>query len=113
MELEHLSDADNALVGQALPAVADGPFFDEWEFHTLFGLTRSEVRAIADAWPNVELTSTDVRLAVNNSLNNLLGYPHQQDSVWLQWISVDRRQLNELFSRLRGRADQSYFERMS
>jgi hypothetical protein len=113
MELELISDADKALVGQALRAAADGPFFDEWEFQTLFGLTRSEVRAVADAWPNVELQSTNVHLAVNNTLNNLLGYPHRQDSVWSEWISVDRRQLDELFSRLRGGTGGSYFERMS
>jgi hypothetical protein len=113
MNLEQLSDADIAVIGQALRAAADGPFFDECEFHTLFGLTRSEVRDIADAWPNVELRSSNVHLAVNNSLNNLLGYPHRQDSVWSEWIPVNRRQLGELFSRLRGGADGSHFERMS
>jgi len=112
MEIEHLSDADKAIIGQALRATADGPFFDEWEFHTLFGLTRTEVRAVADAWPNVELTNANVLLAVNNSLNNLLGYPHHQDSAWSQWISVDRPRLDELFCRLRGRAGEAYFERM-
>ncbi|HXX21062.1 MAG TPA: hypothetical protein VEJ46_16795 [Candidatus Acidoferrum sp.] len=113
MNLEHLSDGDKAAVGQALRAAADGPFFDEWEFHTLFGLTRSEVRAVADAWPNVDLLSAKVQLAVNSAFNNLLGYPHRQDSVWSQWISVSRSQLDELFSRLRGRAGERYFERMS
>jgi len=107
MNLEHLPDAERAVVGQALRAAADGPFFDDDEFHTLFGLTRAEVRNVADAWPNVELQSEDVQLAVNNSLNNLLGYPHRQDSVWSEWISVNRRQLDELFSRLRGHAGES------
>ncbi|MGB9067819.1 MAG: hypothetical protein WCC21_04560 [Candidatus Acidiferrales bacterium] len=95
MNFEHLSDADRAVLGQALRAAADGPFFDDEEFHTLFGLTRSEVRGVADAWPNVEFQSEDVQLAVNNSLNNLLGYPHRQDSVWSEWISVNPRQLDE------------------
>lgn len=100
MSLDHLSDADKALVGRALRAAVDGPFFPEWEFHTLFGLMRSEVRAVADAWPNIDLTTENVALAVNNSLNNLLGYPHRQDSVWSQWISVDRLKLSELLRRL-------------
>jgi hypothetical protein len=56
---------------------------------------------IADAWPEITAISEDVALAVNNSFNNLLGYPHGKDSVWSEWISVDRTQLNELFSRLR------------
>jgi hypothetical protein len=112
MDLGQLSDGDKALVGQVLRAAVDGPFFPEWEFHTLFGLTRSEVRAVADAWPNLDLTSEDVALAVNNSLNHLLGYPHRQHSVWFQWISADPAQLADLLSRLRGSAGESYFERL-
>jgi len=115
MELEKLSDADKAVVGQALRAAADGPFFDDCEFHTLFGLTRSEVRAIADVWQNVELQDDDVDLAVNNSFVDLWGYPHGQgqDSVWSEWISVNRLRLGELFDCLRGRSGESHFERMS
>lgn len=101
MSLDHLANADKTVVGQALRAAADGPFFPEWEFHTLFGMERNEVRAVADAWPNVDHTNANVVLAVNNSLNNLLGYPHGQDSVWSQWISVERPRLDELLSRLR------------
>jgi len=102
MMFENLSDADKAIVGQALRAAADGPFFPDWEFHTLFGLERSEVRAIADAWPEILASPEDVTAAVNNAFNNVLGYPHRKDAVWPQWISIDRRQLNELFSRIRG-----------
>jgi hypothetical protein len=107
MEFESLSSVEKAIVGQALRAAADGPFFPDWEFHTLFGLERSEVRAIADAWPEPTASSGEVERAVNNSLNNLLGYPHKCDAVWSQWISVDRQQLEELFHRLRGLRDNS------
>jgi len=100
MNFDHLSDADKAVVGQALRAAVDGPFFPEWEFHTLFGLARSEVRAVADAWPNVDSTDANVALAINNSLVNLVGYPHGQDSAWSQWISVEPPKLEELRRRL-------------
>jgi hypothetical protein len=102
MNLENLSDAETAVVGQALRASADGPFFPDWEFHTLFGLTRTEVRAVADAWPNVELQDDDVDSAVHSSLLNLWGYPHGhgEDSVWSEWISISRQQLGEVFDRL-------------
>lgn len=113
MDFDSLSEADKKTLGQALRAAADGPFFPDWEFHTLFGLQRTEVRAIADAWPHVESLPHDVIVAVTNSLNNLLGYPHGADTVWSQWISVDREQLDELFGRLRGRRDgERYFDRM-
>ena len=112
MHLEDLTDTDKAVVGQALRAAADGPFFPDWEFHTLFGLTRSEVRAIADAWPNVPLASESVALAVDNSLNNLLGYPHRQDSLWSEWISFEQDQLDELLNRLQDGKRGRYFERL-
>ena len=113
MDLCRLSDDDKTLVGQVLHAAVDGPFFPEWEFHTLFGLMRSEVRAVADAWPNVDLTSEEVTLAINNSLNHLLGYPHRKHSVWSQWISASPAQLDDLLSRLRGCSDESYFKRLT
>lgn len=112
MGLEHLSDSDKTTLGQALRAAADGPFFPEWEFHTLFGLTRTEVRALADAWPTIDLTNPNIELAASTALNNLLGYPHGQDSAWFQWISVERRELDELLGRLQGSGNKSYFERL-
>jgi len=112
MDLDRLSPSDRALISEVLRAAVDGPFFPEWEFHTLFGLMRSEVRAIANAWPNVDLTSPDAAVAVDNPLNNLLGYPHGKDGVWSQWISVGRSQIAELLNRLRGSAGESYFERL-
>jgi hypothetical protein len=112
MDLHRISDSDKAIVGQALRAAADGPFFPDWEFDTIFGLTRNEVRAIAHAWPNVELNRADVAVAVNNSLNNLLGYPLDEAEGWNRWISVSPSQLGELFCRLRNSASESYFDRL-
>jgi hypothetical protein len=112
MDFDHLSEMDKVIIGQALRASVDGPFFPDWEFHTLFGLERSAVRAIADAWPELTAPAENVTLAVNNSLNNLLGYPHRKEGVWSEWLSVDPRQLNELFSRLRGSSNERYFDRL-
>src|SRR5882724_6423383 len=51
--------SDEAIIGQCLRAAAE----------------REEIRRIADAWPewDDEVQQAD---AVNNTLNNLLGYPH-------------------------------------
>ena len=112
MDLDSLSDLDKGIVGQALRAAANGPFFPDWEFHTLFGLERDRVREIADAWPKQVAPPEEMTVAVNNSLNNLLGYPHGIDAEWSHWISVDPNQLNELFNRLRERRDERFFDRM-
>ncbi len=112
MDFNTLSDVDKAVVGQALRAAADGPFFPDWEFQTLFGLKHSDVCAIADAWPDPTASPEVVEIAVNNSLNNLLGYPHNMDAVWSIWISIDRHHLNEMFNRLRHGRDECFFDRM-
>jgi hypothetical protein len=68
------------LIGNCLRAAADGPFFEDWEFATLFGLERAEVKRIAEEWPKVDADDAIVARAVQNSLNNLLGYPHGMDA---------------------------------
>ncbi len=112
MNLEALAEPEKAIIGNVLRAPADGPFFPDWEFGTLFGLERSKVRAIADTWPDADSTPQEVSLAVNGSLNNLLGYPHGMDAVWSQWIPVDPRKLRELFTRLRDHREETFFDRM-
>jgi hypothetical protein len=112
MDFDSLSEADKAILGQALRAAADGPFFPDWEFHTLFGLERVKFRAIAHAWPKPVASREEMTMAVNNSLHNLLGCPHGMDAEWSHWISVNRHQLNELFNRLRGDHDDRLFDRL-
>ena len=63
------------VIGRCLSAWADGPFIDDWEFQTVTGLDRDEVRSVRDTWPMI----TDLPLAdhaVRAALGQLLGYPH-------------------------------------
>ena len=53
MPLADLSPEERNIVLECLRGAAEGPFFPDWEFQTLFGLTRKEVKDIADAWPTV------------------------------------------------------------
>lgn len=112
MRFERLSKAESRIVGEVLRAAADGPFFPDWEFQTLFGLERKEVRQIADGWPLPMMDPQTVIAAVNNSFNMLLGYPYRKDIEWSDWISVDRARVVELFNKLRGRRKESFFDRM-
>jgi hypothetical protein len=93
------SDSDFQAFRDSLVAAARGPFFPDWEFHTLFGLERAEVESIADALTPATPLSGDVALALNNAMGNLLGYPHGQDAVWSQWLSVTPAELQVIFSR--------------
>ena len=84
-----LDDDDLEVIAGCLAATVNGPFFPEWEFHTLFGLVRSEVAEVAAAWPSLPRLTPDwcaspeafQRKAVNNAVNNLLGYPHGHHAV--------------------------------
>ncbi len=69
------------VMGRCLRAAADGPFFEDREFSTLFGLSRSEVRLVAERWPDVDRSDTAVDAAITNSMVNLLGYPHGDDEA--------------------------------
>jgi len=109
VNLETLEPSERDLIAQCLRASAVGPFFPEWEFSTLFGLERAEVRAIADAWPVIaDREKTEV--AINNALNNLVGYPHGGEGVWSKWISAPRTELLRLLSKLRGAPPAGYFD---
>ena len=95
------SSADYLAYKESLVAAARGPFFPEWEFHSLFGFDRLEFEAIADSFsPGTPLTG-DVALALNGAMGNLIGYPHNLEAIWHQWLSVTPVELQAIFSRWR------------
>lgn len=96
-----LNKHETQVVLECLKATTQGPFFPDWEFSTLFGLSREEVAEVAAAWPNVDQDSKTVVVAINNSLNNLLGYPHGCQEVWDDYISVPPEELGAMYARWR------------
>jgi PAS domain-containing protein len=77
---------------------------ESWgEFRAIFGLDRDEVARIGKEWPD-RCEGEDVELAVNNAMNNLLGYPHRCDHVWSDYISVSPRELRDIYRRWRARS---------
>jgi hypothetical protein len=92
---------------ESLLAAARGPFFPDWEFHSLFGLDREQVESIADSFSPTTLHSGDVALALNNAMGNLLGYPHRQEAAWSQWLSVTPAELQVIFSRWRASGNEA------
>jgi hypothetical protein len=94
------TDYEVTVVAACLRAAADGPFFPDWEFTTIFGFTRDEIRAFADSWPTSSDEPVESR-AINASLNNLLGYPHGLDAGWSNWIPAARDDVEALFTKIR------------
>src|SRR5690242_2616266 len=102
MALTNLTTAEQQVVLECLNAAATGPFFPDSEFETLFGVSRADVIAIVESWTKVNETAEGVSVAINNSMNNLLGYPHRHDREWSQFISVGREEVARIFRKWRG-----------
>src|SRR5437879_3131620 len=96
-----LTDREAGVVLRCVRAAVDGPFFPEWEFHTLFGLRRAEVAAVAARWPDIDDADEDVRLAINNSLNNLLGYPHDEPEAFRDRVGESVQEVERIFAKWR------------
>ena len=111
-----LARQDTTIIEGCLRAAVEGPFFSDRLFHTLFGLERSEVAAVLQQWPEVQDTET-AYLAINNAINNLLGYPHRAtEEDWDAFVPVSREELRLFFSNWRGRrrpdSAQGFFDAM-
>ena len=100
--LASLTERERELVFECLRAASDGPFFPDWEFSTLFGLEREQVRRIAASAPHIDDSREEAALAINNSLANLLGYPHHQECAWSQFISASSEEVSRVFDKWRG-----------
>jgi len=99
--LSNLDQSEREIVRQCLSATVNGPFFPEWEFHTLFGMERDEVESILESWPDLNEANVAVQLAINNSLGNLIGFPHGREKEWPHFISVSSEAVEGIFRKWR------------
>ena len=107
--MRNLDERELRIIQECLFAAVRGPFFPDWEFATLFGLSRGQVARVADRWPESALND-EIALAVNNTLVNLTGYPHGEEDSWDHYISAPRSSVKELlqkWNRLAGQDDES------
>lgn len=93
MGISHLSKDERNVVFECLLAASEGPFFPEWEFHTLFGIERARLKEILGSWPDIDESQEDVQLAIQNSMGNLVGYPHGKDGDWSKYISASPQEV--------------------
>lgn len=101
---------DRRLAAACLRAAADGPFFPDWEFETLTGASREEVRANAGMWESASPPTSTMHAIARGGLTNLLGYPHGRAADLCGLVGHSREDLNQLLAALR-RAQQTEDER--
>ena len=104
MSLANLTSRERDVVRECLRAAVESPFFPEWEFQTIFGLGRDDVNRVLHSWPDLDEGDEFVVRAINNSFNNLLGYPvRNKQSLWPKYISVSGIELARIFDKWKGR----------
>ena len=100
-----LPAAEWDLVGLCVRAAADGPFFDDDEYQTLFGFGRAEMQRVAREWSQVPRghdLSREVIAAAAGALNNLAGYPHGRDAELVAWTGMSRPDIRRLANAVTG-----------
>ena len=103
MPLNDLTKDEREVIGECLRASVNGPFFPMWEFHTLFGLEHQEVAEIAFGSMPLDDTREDVKIAINNAMNTLTGYPHRcGEEIWRQFISVPPDEVRRILKKWKG-----------
>jgi len=103
-----LSHEDLELLRLALAAACRGPFFEDWEFGTLMGVTRSEMGEVVAAMSTTPVRWPDEApeffgVAANNALVNLWGYPlseREVEALAADW-GVQRPDIGEFLDRQR------------
>ena len=113
MALSDLTQAERYVVRSCLRAAVDGPFFPDPEFHTIFGLTRDDLAGILDRWPTLDdREGTDAHLAINNAFNNLLGYPHGEETAWSKYVATTPQEVARVFAKWKSKPVKGYFSEL-
>lgn len=111
MALNNLTDAETEVVFECLRCVATGEvILNDWEFQTVFGIEFETLEKIVQALPHIDESQEETQLAINNTLNNLLGYPHGCHVQLSNYISVPQTEVARIFLKWRGEPIDDYFE---
>ena len=101
MSFHDLTLNEKNIVRECLKAALDGPFFPDWEFQSLFGIEREELKKIVQDWPRIDPSDEVVVSAIHNSIVNLTGYPHGKVKEWEQYISVSQDEVIKVLEKLK------------
>ena len=96
-----LNDEDKRIIAECLRAASEGPFFPDWEFPSLMGAEREEVKQLLDKIPNIDWNDDQNKTILINCLNNILGYPHQLDVELGRYLSVDIERVEGIIAKIR------------
>jgi len=111
MVLRNLNSDETEVVRKCLKCIADGKvILHDWEFQTIMGITTEEFLNIYELWPEVDEKDELVEMAIANSMNNLIGYPHGKHHCWAELMDVPISKIIDVFTKWKGSQIGSYFD---
>lgn len=114
MALTNLTEDETEVVFQCMRWVASGQVIPhDSEFQTVFGIEPEDVQAIVRSLPAISESDENVKLAINNSMNELLTWCDDSDPEWDAHISVTPAELMRIFRKWRGKPIGNYFVGMA
>lgn len=71
---------------KCLIAIVDGPFFPDWEFSSLMGIQKEDLKEIISKWDFLDKESDELKSIIFNAIANLLSYPHGYKNLIEEYI---------------------------
>lgn len=103
MKLKNLNEDETEIVRSCLECVADGNvILHDREFQTTMGVEAEWFVAMFAKWPEIDESDMNTRIAINNALNNLLGYPHDFHDKWEVVMDTPLAEIDRNFQKWRG-----------
>ena len=99
-----LPPSEMETVKACLRAAVEGAFFADWEFQTLTGLERCEVREVYENFPNQTVPDDEFEAAIVGSMNHLLGYPHGMEAELGEYVPEGVAEIARVLAHLTGEA---------
>jgi predicted RNase H-like HicB family nuclease len=96
---DELTEEEIKVLRECIKAAYLGPFFPDYEIHTLTGFTKGEIKELNEKIKYFDLGDEEQGSLINNVLINLLWYPHRQEENWLKYISVNKDGLLKIFNK--------------
>jgi len=92
-------DSQRNVIRQCLRAIQEGPFIEDWEFHTRLGMHRKELEELLSRWPNIDDSRDDSIevLAINNCFNEICHGVGISDVEWKAWMTVSRSEVRQAY----------------
>jgi hypothetical protein len=100
MFLSQLADDEQQVIHQCMKAIVGGRYL-EGDIETRLGLDEDVYERIVDAFPHLDDSSddSDVTLAINNSMNEVLHGFQMSSTEWAKWFNVSRDDVLKVYQK--------------